>query len=140
MLRKKACKCGSIFKTETNETKCQSCVRFRDYRCSRPQFDKIIPHDEIHFAFKSSWVNTWLETHDNVKILGNHARNPNRNDYSVVWVNLFNFEPRSPTVYKEIAQTIAHEYVHKSLFDLGEFEASIKWDFIARKIESWINN
>jgi hypothetical protein len=127
-MRKKVCSCGKIFKTETNEIKCPSCVKFNEYRCSYKQFDKIIPHDEIHFAFKRSWTLNVLENHGKYTVTGTLEIDARDKNYFSIFIYLFNYDSLDNHVYKKICTTISHEWLHYAIALADGMETTRKAD------------
>jgi len=110
-MRKKVCVCGQVFKTETNERKCQSCVKWREHIIKNPQIEnrEITVLPEFRYFFKDTPVTKLFETVD-YTLSGAFITKPDRTWSIHIYLNRTDLI--NPDILSEICKTISHEFLH----------------------------
>jgi len=127
---KKFCNCGSKFfvdGTNFNETKCPSCKSLNEARCKKPIVECKPKRDEIHFSFYPTYTTQTLEKHSDLIYKGLCSID-RKDNHLAVTINLFNFDKADKEVYKDIINSINHEYLHVAIVFASDFETSGKAD------------
>jgi hypothetical protein len=124
---KKFCSCGKKFLTDSSENKCPDCKKFNEARCSKPIVERRPQPDEIHIAFYPTYSTKIIEKYNDVSLRGFCTVDEKTNQISVT-INLFNFDKADKEVYKDIVQTINHEYLHVAITLASDSETSHKAD------------
>jgi len=127
-MTKKFCKtCGKKFEDDTNLFHCPSCKAFNEARCKKPIAEYRNSANEIHFSFYPTYTTQCLEKHSDSIYKGLCSIDKKDNHLSVT-INLFNFDKADNEVYKDIINSINHEYLHVAIVFASDFETSRKAD------------
>ena len=110
-MRKKVCVCGVVFRTEKNENRCPSCVKWREYICNHPQPEnkQITVLPEFRIFFKNTAISDLYETSETC-LSGAFITKPDRTWSIHVYLNRIDLI--DPDVLQNTCKTISHEYLH----------------------------
>jgi hypothetical protein len=123
---KRICKtCGKVYVTDTGSFKCNSCLKFQNFKQKHSNEKPNVLPNEIHFSFNRSWTNEIIEKHDHVKINGTHeVDKKNKNHYSII-ICLYNLNPFN---LKHICTVISEENLHHAITEAMDSKTSKKAD------------
>jgi hypothetical protein len=123
---KRACSCGKIFKTDTNDNKCPGCKALIEARCAKPIVERRNIPGELHFAFSESWVMQKSRELFNSSAYGHFDIDRKDKTKFAIWIYLFNFSHyfTDDLKIKKICNTISHEKLHESVY-MNDFDIEL---------------
>ena len=134
--------CHKMFNPLGSEHHCQSCMDFNNARCLHPQKERKQSLDDfVHFNFKSTWSNSFIEGYDGTSIYGYHSRDLKDQSKHCIHINLYKFKDMIESdIIQNICINLQHEFFfHYVNFEIGELEACKQGDCaLMKKLEVWL--